>query len=100
MEIECFLLRSPAILRQSSLFPNNNNSNQNKNKNSSLKVRARTDEHPFFQSAISRATYRFQETLRPGTVFYACLSHCIIYVMAWLNVNVNQKFFDFHIKIT
>ncbi|GJW95928.1 putative S-adenosyl-L-methionine-dependent methyltransferase [Tanacetum coccineum] len=67
MEIECLLVRTPAasppILRQSLLSLNNSNQ---RNKTTSLKVSGNKRDDDFQSAAISRASYRFQESLRPG----------------------------------
>ncbi|KAJ9551795.1 hypothetical protein OSB04_015840 [Centaurea solstitialis] len=87
MELECFLARcfvptSPSIMHRQSFFRESRiNSSRRKNIYASLKVNAKTnihedDDHPFFRSAISRASYRFQETLRPEPLFVDPYAGC------------------------
>ncbi|XP_023763076.1 O-methyltransferase 1, chloroplastic [Lactuca sativa] len=88
MEVECFIGRcfvhspaAPPILRQS-LF---SSSIQRNNKNGSLNVTAKIcfhendpHDHLFFKSAISRASYRFQEALRPEPLFVDPYAGCFV----------------------
>nr|XP_043621015.1 O-methyltransferase 1, chloroplastic [Erigeron canadensis] len=87
MEIECFLVCKTAaslLLRQSLLSISN--STKRKTKKNSFKITAanktnfhqqdKDDDDPFLQFSISRASYRFHETLRPEPLFVDHYAGC------------------------
>ncbi|KAI3741790.1 hypothetical protein L1987_59467 [Smallanthus sonchifolius] len=96
MEIECFLVKPPPIpVINRSLFPV---SNQRKKRNHRFKITAKSNfhqdnghDHPFFQSAITRASYRFQETLRPDPLFIDPYAGCFAPPDLELDTNLDQK---------
>ncbi|KAL8192010.1 hypothetical protein R6Q57_028131 [Mikania cordata] len=95
MEIECVLARATAVpIISQSLFPV---SNQRKNRNHSFKIKANNfhqhngHDHPFFQSAITRASYRFRETLRSDPLFVDPYAGCFAPPNIELDENLNQK---------
>nr|GEV85723.1 putative S-adenosyl-L-methionine-dependent methyltransferases superfamily protein [Tanacetum cinerariifolium] len=91
MEIECLLVRTPAasppILRQSLSL---NNSNQ-RNKTTRLKVRGNKRDDDFQSAAISRASYRFQESLRPEPLFVDPYAGCFAPPNVELDKNIEHK---------
>ncbi|KAD3068673.1 hypothetical protein R6Q59_017302 [Mikania micrantha] len=102
MEIECVLVRATAVpVISQSLFPD---SNQKKNRNHSFKIKANTNfhqhnghDHPFFQSAITRALYRFRETLRSDPLFVDPYAGCFAPSNIELDENLNQKMHHYRI---
>ncbi|KVI12429.1 Leucine carboxyl methyltransferase [Cynara cardunculus var. scolymus] len=103
MEIRCFLVRcflpTPPLIRHQSLFwESTNNSSRRNNKNGGLKVTAKSNihedgdhDHPFFQSAFSRASYRFHETLRPEPLFVDPYAGCFVPPNLELDETTKQK---------
>ncbi|KAI3783178.1 hypothetical protein L2E82_13242 [Cichorium intybus] len=100
MEVECLLVRRfvqaplAPILRLSPF----SSAIQSNNKNGSVKVTAKTNiheddahDHPFLKSAISRASYRFQETLRPDPLFVDPYAGCFTPPDLEFDKNSEQK---------
>ncbi|KAK9055834.1 hypothetical protein SSX86_026919 [Deinandra increscens subsp. villosa] len=95
MEVECFLLRAPFIKTQS-IFPL---SNQRNRRNYRFKIAAHThhDDHHFFQSAITRASYRFHETLRSEPLFVDPYAGCFAPPNLELDEKNNQPLHHYRI---
>ncbi|KAK1420474.1 hypothetical protein QVD17_22100 [Tagetes erecta] len=98
MEIECFfLLRPPTTpVFSRSLFPPSNQPNNKIHRCS--KITAKTNFHQddghdnlFFQSAITRASYRFRETLRSEPLFVDPYAGCFAPPELELNENLSQN---------
>ncbi|KAI7753881.1 hypothetical protein M8C21_023555 [Ambrosia artemisiifolia] len=93
MEIQSFLVRPPAtpVITQP-LSPVSNNRNYR------YKITAKTNshqdsnhDHPLFQSAITRASYRFQESLRPEPLFVDPYAGCFAPPNLDLDEKLDQK---------
>ncbi|XP_076924365.1 O-methyltransferase 1, chloroplastic-like [Bidens hawaiensis] len=90
------MVRAPAIpVIIQSPFPV---SNQSKSRNFRFKITAKTNfhqdnghDHPFFQSAITRASYRFQESLRSEPLFVDPYAGCFAPPDLELDRNLDQK---------
>ncbi|XP_022035124.1 putative S-adenosyl-L-methionine-dependent methyltransferase MMAR_1059 isoform X2 [Helianthus annuus] len=96
MEIKPFMVQAPAIhLIVQSPFPV---SNHRKSRNCRFKITAKTHfhqdndhHHPYFQSAVTRASFRFQESLRSEPLFVDPYAGCFAPPDLELDENWNQK---------
>ncbi|KAI3773157.1 hypothetical protein L6452_04360 [Arctium lappa] len=99
MEIKCFLVPTPTLLpRQSQFWESRTNSSRRNNKNGGLKVTAKSNihedgdhHHSFFQSALSRASFRFHESLRPEPLFIDPYAGCFEPPNLELDESTKQK---------